>query len=328
MDACPSGYEALSQSAGVCDIGPRTQVQIAGRDRAAFLHGMCTNDIKRLSPGTGCEAFLTNVQGKIAGHVSVFCGDEDLLLDSVAGCGESIIAGLDRYLVREKVVLTDRSGDFCQVLAAGPDAEDCVRKSLGVVPAAPMFSHAELQFEAQTIFLRRVPLLEPCSLLLACPEAVRANLLQRLEASGAHRSSPAAVEIRRVESGTPVYGQDITDANLPQEVDRNQSAISFTKGCYLGQETVARLDALGHVNWTLKGIVFSGPQVPERGTELQADGKTVARVTSAIWSFRCNSPLALAYLRRGHDRPGQSWTTPFGTATVVSLPLGESQTAT
>ena len=184
-----------------------------------------------------------------------------------------------------------------------------------------MFSHIDLQHENQLISLRRVPLLHPCCFVLSCPEPVSATLQERLEMGGAQRSERAALEIRRVESGTPVYGEDITDANLPQEVNRSSTAISFNKGCYLGQETVARLDALGHVNWTLTGILFSGNQMPDRGTELQVDGKTVARITSAVWSFRCNTPLALAYLRRGYDRPGHTFPTPFGTATVASLPL-------
>src|SRR5438046_8506879 len=104
----------------------------------------------------------------------------------------------------------------------------------------------------------------------------------------------------RIEAGYPLYGRDITDKNLPQEIDRDRLAISFTKGCYLGQETVARIDALGHVNRLLRGIKFLTSAIPERGTELQSGGKVVGHVTSSCWSPGIGAPLALGFLRRGH----------------------------
>jgi folate-binding protein YgfZ len=125
----------------------------------------------------------------------------------------------------------------------------------------------------------------------------------------------------RIEAGTPLFGQDITEKNLPQEVARDALAISFTKGCYLGQETVARIDALGHVNQTLCGLRFAGPDSPPPGTELTIDDKVVAHVTSAAFSPRLGGPLALGYVRRGHTLPGTAFTSSRGPASVVKLPL-------
>jgi folate-binding protein YgfZ len=135
---------------------------------------------------------------------------------------------------------------------------------------------------------------------------------------------PQIAEIVRVESGVPMYGRDITDENLPQEVNRNAQAISFTKGCYLGQETVARIDALGHVNKLLVGLKISGATVPTAGTELTAQGKVVGHVTSAVFSPRLNAPLALGYVRTGNNEVGNRVESPLGSAEVIALPLSDS----
>ena len=132
---------------------------------------------------------------------------------------------------------------------------------------------------------------------------------------------PEAVEIVRVEAGWPVYGRDITDHNLPQEVDRDDLAVSFTKGCYLGQETVARIDALGHVNRKLVGVKFVGAAIPDVGMRLTSDDQEVGQVTSSVFSPRLDSPLALAYVRRAHNAPGTPLQSQVGAAEVVSLPV-------
>ena len=146
--------------------------------------------------------------------------------------------------------------------------------------------------------------------------------------AGAVPAGADAFEMARIEAGTPLYARDISDKNLPQEVNRDALAISFTKGCYLGQETVARIDALGHVNRVLVGVRFAGSEPPPPGTELTvteaqgSEGKaTVGAVTSAAYSPRLGSSLALAYVRRGHTQPGTQLTSSAGPAQVVSLPL-------
>ncbi len=126
-------------------------------------------------------------------------------------------------------------------------------------------------------------------------------------------------ETARIEACTPLYGRDITAENLPQEIDRDRLAISFTKGCYLGQETVARIDALGHVNRLLRLVKFSGETVPPAGTELQAadSDKPIGHVTSSRWSPKLNAPIAIALIRRGHHEIGSQSMSHFGIAEVA-----------
>ena len=130
-----------------------------------------------------------------------------------------------------------------------------------------------------------------------------------------------AVESARLEAGVPLFGHDITADNLPQEVARDARAISFTKGCYLGQETVARIDALGHVNRLLVGLKFAGQAAPPTGTVLLAGQQDVGHVTSAAWSPRLAAPLALAYVRRSHAKKGSTLSSAAGAAEVIELPV-------
>jgi folate-binding protein YgfZ len=129
------------------------------------------------------------------------------------------------------------------------------------------------------------------------------------------------LEIARLEAGFPWFGIDITADNLAPEVGRDKQAISYVKGCYLGQETIARIDALGHVNRLLVGVAIEAAAVPPQGSELTAAGKTVGHVTSAVFSPRLQAPLALAYVRRGYNEPGAKLTSTAGPARVVALPL-------
>jgi folate-binding protein YgfZ len=148
-------------------------------------------------------------------------------------------------------------------------------------------------------------------------EALGANLAEQ-QPQLVHAKTFAAA---RIESGMPLFGVDFHEDNLPQEVGRDAESISFTKGCYLGQETVARIDALGHVNQRLVGVRFSGNEVPQAGTELSFGGAKVGRVTSAAWSPRLSAPLALAMVRREANAVGTKLESPFGAAEIVALPL-------
>ena len=138
---------------------------------------------------------------------------------------------------------------------------------------------------------------------------------------GAEPCQAAAFHAARIEAGVPLFGVDFNDSNLPQEVGRDHEAISFTKGCYLGQETVARIDALGHVNQQLAGVRFLGATIPEPGTSLTHDSRAVGQVTSATYSPRLDSPLALAMLRREHAAIGSHLQSLIGESVIVALPL-------
>jgi folate-binding protein YgfZ len=158
-------------------------------------------------------------------------------------------------------------------------------------------------------------------LLLSGESDAVTSLAGSLRKAGVAEIESTVYEQVRIESGWPEFGRDISRQNLPQEIDRDSRAISFEKGCYLGQETVARIDAFGHVNQKLVGLKFSTPDVPAAGTELIRDGKTVGTVTSAVFSPRLSAALAMGYVRREHNILGTRFDFDAGTVEVVQLPL-------
>jgi folate-binding protein YgfZ len=313
-------YTALTERAGVSDWCDRTLIEIAGTDRAVFLHNFCTNEIKGLTPGSGCELFVTDVKGRTVGHGVVYCQEQSLVLETVADQGEKLISHLDRYVIREDVQLHDRSDEWSQFVLVGPEADALVQSRWDVTVPVQCCSHVAVEQAAAELRICRTDWFGPVGFLLRGTRETLGSVLGDLM-DGAVGCGPRAIEAIRVEAGTPWYGQDISDANLPQEVARNQQAISFTKGCYLGQETVARLDAMGHVNRLLCGVRFEGQDVPTPGVELKMDGRSVGQTTSAVFSPHLNAPLALAYIRAGCNHVGSRMDSDFGSAEVVAMPV-------
>ena len=317
-----SQYDALTRGAGLVDFSTRTQVELAGHDRANFLHNLCTNSVRDLAAGAGREAFVLNVKGHIVGHVFIFAGANSHILETVSGQGEKLLAHFDRYLIREDVQLHDRSQEWAELLLAGPNAESLLGR---LEPPAPhqRLSHVAAQLDGKSCWLRRADLTGPSDFLIACSRDDFADVRQFLLRAGAVSCGEKTFQAARIENAVPLFGQDISDDNLPQEIDRDRPAISFTKGCYLGQETVARIDALGHVNRLLRGVKFSGTEIAAPGTALFSDSpdKAVGHVTSSCWSPRLQAPLALAFVKRGYHEPGMKLNWQGGLAEVAQLPL-------
>jgi folate-binding protein YgfZ len=210
------------------------------------------------------------------------------------------VAHLDRYVIREDVQLRDTTDERGYLLASGgvPAEGSYTSMSWDIVgrAEAKLIEFAWSEGEALgRIFSQEQPVL-------------------------VHRKAFTAA---RIEAGFPLMGVDFGEENLPQEVGRDREAISFTKGCYLGQETVARIDALGHVNQRIVGVRISGSDVPARGTELTLQGKNVGLVTSAAFSPKLVAPLAIAMVRREANSSGARLGSSIGECEVVALPLAQ-----
>jgi tRNA-modifying protein YgfZ len=314
-------YKALTAHAGLVDLGHRTQIELSGADRSTFLHNLCTQEIRKLPAGAGCEAFLTTVQGKTLAHVFVFATPESLVLETVAGEAEKILKHLDHYLVCEQVTVTDRSDQWSELYLAGAQSECLLGELTAIQLGEARLAHAAANMGGRTVWLRRADLAGPIGFLISARtedlEAARAALCE----AGAVACGAEAFEAARIEWGFPLFGLDISDKNFPQEVARDSLAISFVKGCYLGQETVARIDALGHVNKTLAGLRFLEATIPPSGLEIRAADQAVGQVTSAAFSPRWSAPLALGYVRRGSNMPCTRLTSDLGEIEVVALPV-------
>ena len=227
-------------------------------------------------------------------------------------------------MIQEDVELHDRTGQWQELILGGKKAATLLAEKIGgSVPQQPG-DHLAATISGCEISLRRVEILPGDAFLLSGSAGEIQTVRETLQQSGAVLCSSQAIDSARVEAGWPSYGVDINENHLPQEVDRDEKAINFTKGCYLGQETVARIDALGHVNKKLVGVRFQAGEVPLADSELTVAEKAVGRITSAVFSSRLNCPLALAYVRREHCKPGTKLSANSGEAEVIKLPLSTS----
>jgi tRNA-modifying protein YgfZ len=315
-------HSALTRGIGLAELAGRTILVMTGSDRAAFLHAFCTNDVKRLTAGSGCEAFITSPQGKTLGHVLIFCEHDRLILDTSPGQATSLIAHFEKYIITEDVQFTDESGERTDVLVAGPQAAAMLESLAEVKPSSSYLAHVPGSISGRDVAIERVAYTGPDSYFVRASATDTTLIIAALCEAGAARCE-SAIESARIEVGFPLFGLDITPDNLPQEVARDATAISFVKGCYLGQETVARIDALGHVNSQLVAVKMNCDEVPFHDMSLLASDrdKEVGNVTSAAWSPRLNAYLALAYVRRTHARPGTTLSSAAGPAEVVKLPI-------
>ena len=302
------------------DLSGRTQVELTGADRAKFLHGFCTNDIQRLEPGQGCEAILTNIKGKAVGHVFVFATATALWLDTVAGQAETITTHLDRYLIREDVTFHDRSNELGELFLTGPHAAQLLMLDEGLPP----YGHVERESFGQPFVIRRADLFHQPGFLISLPLTARDAMLRSLLAVGVVSGSSDLFESLRIAAGFPLFGRDITDENLAQEVARTPQCISFTKGCYLGQEPIARLDALGHTNRELRRVRFATGSPVTPGMKLfAADSEDEAGVLTSVAPLRneAGETLALGYLKTKFGKPDTHVKALCGTAFTPGIVL-------
>lgn len=328
-------YHAALQTAAILDISHRTTLTLRGRDRATFLHNFCTNDIVRTPVGGGCEAFLTTAQAKILAWFHAFVEADAIYLDADPGRGPVMVQHLARYQISDDVTFEDLTGQVAVWHICGPAAAERLSSLLNM-PSLPSREHEHTlaQVAGQLIRVRRLSRLGLAGWDIVCDPPTARHLVGEALKTKVSPLGYAAAEVLRVEAGWPVFGRDLNESNLPQEVGRDSVAISFSKGCYLGQETVARIRAYGHVNRMLCGLRLATSEVLPAGTLLlpatvhpapSGQPAEIGRVTSCVYSPRYGSAIALAWLRRGWWQAGTTVLaeTPTGpvTASVCTLPI-------
>jgi folate-binding protein YgfZ len=241
-----------------------------------------------------------------------------------------------KYGVFDDVTIDDVTDETVEFHLAGPRADDLVRAIGGQLPEELEYAHLATEIEGQAVrIIRESPTVVPGLTLIGARSSAQ-TLKDVLVACGRDLDlielDPPTFDLLRIEAGTPVFGKDITEKNLPQEIGRDARAINFVKGCYLGQETVARIDALGHVNQILRGLrVEPNSAVPAPGWVLKDQDKRVGVVTSAAYSPHFHTTVAMAMVRSSHSRSGtilrlgpadgESVTV----ATVSDLPLADDR---
>src|SRR5262249_39483021 len=303
-------YRSAREHAALFDVSHRGKVELTGSDAVAFLNNLCTNDVKGLAVGAGCEAFLATAKAKVVAHVLVYRlllhgNRPGLWLDVTPGMSEKVLKHLDHYLVSEAVECADRTREFAQLHLCGPEAKAVLARALrDDVPDLGPLQHMMRTFGAgATSHVRRHDPLGLPGYDVVCLRARAETVWQLLTNAGARPAGLEAYEVLRVEAGTPAYGVDIDEERFAFEAGRTKQAICYTKGCYLGQEPIVMARDRGHANRTLLGLKVAEGGAAPRGARVLRDGNEVGQVTSSVVSPRLGA-IALAYIRRGHQEPG------------------------
>lgn len=303
--------DALANSAVVCPLSDLIRIRATGKDRAKFLHNFCTNNINNLSAGNACEAFFTDVKAKILAHGWVLAGEDCHELWMLPGDEQAILKHLNRYIITEDVTIESAPANWQAFAVMGPQSID-VLASAGInTPNTATDSWTATDHGS-------VLVLEWAKVTLALVIVDSENSVsawQSLTAAGAIAAGSIVFEHQRILEGFPIVGVDITGDNLAPEADRNAKAISYTKGCYLGQEPIARLDAMGHVNRQLYRATIQSTVTDEATADLP-------QITSASRVSATQQPVLLT-LKVKSAADNQPVLAKMPDGTCVSLKLCE-----
>jgi len=316
-------YRALREGAAVVDMPWLDRLEVIGSDRVTFLQGMLSNDVAKLTPGSGCRALLLSEQGRTIADLIVLATADATALEGVASALPAARVALERFIVADDVEIGPPAAPRRTFAILGPAATDVLQRLDLAAPDAA-YAHAPIDFQAAVPHVVRIPSPGVGGFLCDVPLASAADWWERCrDHGGAVAAGLAAYDVLRIESGVPWHGRDVTSETLALEAPY-EDAISFRKGCYLGQEVMERVTARGHVNRKLVGIEIAADVVPDAGARLFADERDVGWITSAARSWRLGSVVALAYVRRENLQPGTTLALgmPGGmAATVRALPF-------
>lgn len=320
-------YQALQEGCGLIDLSYRGKMRITGRDRRTWLHGQVTQDIKNLPDGRASYATILTPQGKMVSDLRVLAVEDELIVDVPAGTATPIPEYLDHYLIMERAEIEDLTDSHALISVQGPKAPCAVAAVLGDEPTRlPLWGVMRHEFHDEPLYVARLPECGEDGFNLfataTCAPALWAALCQHRGALAVHSIGWEALNVRRLEAGIPWWGEELNSTLVPLEA-RLDHAISLQKGCYVGQEIIARIDARGHVNNLLTGFFVHGDRLPARGVEIHHDGKKVGVASTALQSLRLNRPIALGYLRRELQEPGTRVyaMTPEGSVELEVTPL-------
>jgi folate-binding protein YgfZ len=316
-----SEFRALVSGCAVYSRGDRAKIAVSGRDRLRWLNGMITNNVRDLAPQHGVYAFLLNPQGHILGDLYAYHCGESLVVDTDQTERGRILEHFDHYIVMDDVEIADIGDRQASVGLAGPKAVEVLRAAGMEGPTLEPLQWADIDWRGLKLTLVRgdhpsVPSFE----LWLVPGGV-SPLWEALGKAGAKPAGSAALELFRVASGIPRYGQDIRERDLPQETEQVR-ALNFSKGCYIGQEIVERIRSRGNVHRKFSGFVVKGSP-PPGGAKVQSDGKDVGELTSMASLPLPDAELvvALGYIRREAGTPGKTFQADGAQVTVAPLPF-------
>ena len=322
----PRGYAALRQSLVWGDLGRRSVLTARGPDAVRFMDNFTTAAVSTLAVGAGTEGFFADARGWVLALTNILRTADGIWVDAPPGIAAGLREHLDRYHIRERLELKDESDSYRHLVIAGPQAEAWLAARCSVQPPESPLQHGRGLLGDVPVAIVRVDWYGPVGFVVQVEAANHERLMAWLDFQGVPRAVPTAWETARIETGVP-EPVDLPEKTLPQELGRDQRAISFTKGCYLGQETVARIDALGHVNRRFVAVAIDGDWHHDRPRRANADmvvrcgDEIVGQLTSVCFSPLLGCGLGLGLLQAKAVDAARSLEVGGAPARVVSLPL-------
>ena len=315
----PAGYEAVRTRAAFHQ--PKGgRFRLMGPEAKEYLHRMVTNDIHSLTPGQGVYACMLEIDGRmIADLWAWIVSDEEVLVETSAAACDALMAALDKYLIMEEVEIQDARGDEALVTVQGPSAHDTLANALAMdLPPLEHGSMWQTSDGGTGLIVAARDRTGHGGLDVYMPAGAD-SLLGALRETGVPEALVETMEILRVEAGLPAWGSELTNHTIPLEANLEGVAVSFTKGCYPGQEIIARIHSRGKPAKHLVGIRFQGGP-PPAGTQVHSGEAAVGTITSAA-SSPIFGPIALAYLKKEHGEPGVHVTAGGYPGVTLELPF-------
>jgi folate-binding protein YgfZ len=316
------GYRVIQQQAAIGAVASRRQIAVAGQDRAAYLQGLLTNDIQGLAPGTGCYSAWLSPQGRMLTDMHVLESGGMILLDVPAEALEPTIQRLEQFIFTEDVRVGSLEESLSGVWLHGPRAPAVLEQVIDGARGLsewPEYRHTQFEFGDSPVSIARISQLGVPGFCVYVERARVPAVMSALSDAGAVAVSEEAITAARIEVAYPVFGIDMTEETIPLEAGIESRAISFTKGCYVGQEVIIRVLHRGHGR-VAKRLVFVriGGARPERGAKFYAGDREIGWVTSAGDSPRSGT-IALGYAHRDFLAPHTALEveTPSGRAPAV-----------
>ena len=310
--AISAGYWAARRGVALMDHSDVGRLRMSGADSLDLLHRLSTQDLRGLQAGQGAMTVLTSDKGRIIDLLTVYhCGDHLLLLTS-PGNQQSVFQWLDKYTIIEDSTTTDVTAETALLFFFGPRALELAQALVAGSTALPLLHHMEIVLNGVRTRLARAPAPAGDGFHLMVTRqaevgAAQEALLEIGRALGLQPLGPEVYEVLRIEAGIPAFGRELDERYNPLEAQL-RSFISFDKGCYIGQEVVARLDTYSKVAKFLVGLRLPGGALPPAGARLEVEGREAGFVTSVAHSPALERPIALAYVRARHAQPGSRLT--------------------
>jgi folate-binding protein YgfZ len=305
-------YRAATTAAAITELDSFGVIRLTGSERTSWLQGMITNDVQKLPSGNGCYAAHLTPQGKIVAHMRVFKDDDALWLTLERAAIPKLIAAFDKLLIMEDVQIADLSDAYSILGLLGPEAPNHLGAWLGS-PLVLQDLHSHRKFDESRIVVSRL------GYEVWIPRGQTDSVLRFFADHGITAIDHGTWDVLRTEAGIPIYGVDIDESTTMPEL--GEDGISYDKGCYIGQEVVAKVKYIGHVNRRFAGLLISGNDLPEMKSAIRKGGREVGYITTALFSPRLNQPIALGFLNRSAYAAGSEVEVGAATATIVDLPF-------